>query len=182
MFFWGRGWGVHLVVFCPFNISAKSGALTLRRAALNASAVLWPPLRPASEFQHSLFPFLICSCILSVITWVFTKEASDLAMMKWAGIDGIISDKNSSAYAGRNKSSWRWFTLVLTAPCAISFIEQSIHRVQTRVFPHLMNKQGGTEWVTPLWSVSLSRCISLYLNICPQQHIAVVYLCSVPPM
>lgn len=69
-------------------------------------------------------PILICSCILSVITWLFTKEASDLAMMKWACIDGIISDKNSSTYAGRNKSPARWFPMVLTEPCTISFIAQ----------------------------------------------------------
>lgn len=31
------------------------------------------PLQANSK--HSLFPFLICPCILSVITWVFTKES-----------------------------------------------------------------------------------------------------------
>lgn len=132
-------------------------------------------------------PIWICSCILSVITWVFTKEASDLAMMKWVSIDGIISDKkkyikNSSAYAGRNKSSGRWFTLVLTAPCAISFIEQSIHRGQTWVFPHFMNKQSATRVSYNVTLICL--LISLYLSLSKylQQHIAVVYLWSVPPM
>lgn len=70
-------------------------------------------------------PILICSCILSVITWLFTKEASDLAMMKCACIDGIISDKNCSTYAGRNKSPVRWFPMVLTEPCTIFYCKQA---------------------------------------------------------
>lgn len=38
-----------------------------------------------------------------------------------------------------------------------------------------MNKQGAT-------SGSCKAIVSIYVNICPKQHIAVVYLCSLPPM
>lgn len=104
-----------LIFHLKVRLSVRKCSAGCLRCALTAAEA-------CERIPTQSLPILICSCILSVITWVFTKEASDLAMMKWVGIDGIISDK-TGRHTRRNTSSGRWFTLVLTAPCLISFME-----------------------------------------------------------
>lgn len=49
-----------------------------------------------AQIPSPSLPIPLRSCLLSVIAWLFPKETSDLAKMKWDDIDTIRLDKNSS--------------------------------------------------------------------------------------
>lgn len=49
-----------------------------------------------AQIPSPSLPIPLRSCVLSVIAWLFPKETSDLAKMKWDDIDTIRLDKNSS--------------------------------------------------------------------------------------
>lgn len=79
------GGGVHLVVFCPFNISAKSGVLTLRRAAPLCCGLCWG-LRANSNTVSSHFWSAPVFCLLSpeylqrrLPTWQWWSEPVSMA-------------------------------------------------------------------------------------------------------